>query len=425
MGMTMAEKILANHSDVDSVKPGDFVFASVDLLLANDITGPLAIQEFNKLGVEKVFDKHKIALIPDHFTPNKDINSAKQSKIIKDFSLAQDLTHYYEVGKCGIEHVFLPEQGMVKPGEIVVGGDSHTCTYGALGTFATGMGSTDIACGMATGKIWFKVPETIKIELNGKLPPHIGGKDLILFILGQIGVSGARYKAMEICGTAIDELSVEGRLTMANMGIEAGGKAALFEPDEKTMAYLQDRVRTDDMTIVTSDADAEYSETYQFDVSNLQPQVALPHLPSNVKPVSDIEETTLDQVVIGSCTNGRIEDLRRAHSILKNHRVSDSVRAIIIPGSQEVYIQAIKEGIIEDLAAAGAVISTPTCGPCLGGYMGVLAPHEKALATTNRNFLGRMGDAKSLVYLSGPEVAAASAITGKITHPEEVGHDVA
>lgn len=422
MGMTMAEKILANHSNNEHVKPGDFVFASVDMLLANDITGPLAIQEFNKIGVDKVFDKDKIAMIPDHFTPNKDINSAVQSKIMKEFSREQNLTHYYEVGKCGIEHVFLPEQGMVRPGELVVGGDSHTCTYGALGVFSTGMGSTDIACGMATGKIWFKVPETIKIELNGEPAPETGGKDLILYILKQIGVSGARYKVLEITGSAVDNLSVEGRLTMANMAIEAGGKTALFKPDEKTMSYFQGRTDVDESHLIASDENAEYEQVYQFDVTGLEPQVALPHLPSNVEDVRKVEETKLDQVVIGSCTNGRIEDMRRAHKVMKGQRVSDDVRTIVIPGSQEVYKQAMEEGIIQDMVDAGIVVSTPTCGPCLGGHMGVLAPGEKALVTFNRNFVGRMGDAESLVYLSGPEVAAASAITGKISHPEEVGY---
>ncbi len=423
--MTMAEKILAKHAEKDEVYADDFVFAKVDLLLANDITGVLAIQEFEKLGAEKVFDKDKITFIPDHFTPNKDINSAKQAKIIREFSKKHELTHYYEVGKCGIEHVFLPEQGMVKPGDVVVGGDSHTCTYGGLGAFATGMGSTDLACAMATGRTWFKVPQTLRFNIEGTPGLFTGGKDLILFILGEIGVDGARYKAMEIGGSTIDAISVEGRLTMANMAIEAGGKTALFKPDEKTMEYLKTRVdNPDHMEVVFSDEDCNYEKTFNYNVDGLEPLVALPHLPSNVKPVEEVGDIVLDEVVIGSCTNGRIEDLREAHKVLKGERVASNIRLIIIPGSQEVYKEAINEGLIADFIDVGAAVSTPTCGPCLGGHMGVLAPQEKALVTFNRNFVGRMGDPESLVYLSNPQVAAASAITGKISHPKEVKQHV-
>ena len=421
MGMTMAEKILAKHAGKDKVKAGDFVFAEVDLLLANDITGVLAIQEFEKVGAENVFDKDKITFIPDHFTPNKDILSAKQAKTIKEFSRKHDLTHYYEVGRCGVEHVFLPEQGMVKPGDLVVGGDSHTCTYGGLGVFATGMGSTDLACAMATGRVWLKVPETLRFNMEGTPSKWAGGKDLILYILGEIGVDGARYKVMEIGGSAIESLSVEGRLTMANMAIEGGGKTALFKADDKAMEYLDGRVdNIDEIEPVFSDEDCEYEKTYDYNVEGLEPLVALPHLPSNVKPVDEVEETVLDQVVIGSCTNGRIEDLREAHQIIKGEKADPNLRFIVIPGSQEVYKQALEEGLIADFIDAGAAFSTPTCGPCLGGHMGVLAPGEKALVTFNRNFIGRMGDPESLVYLSNPQVAAASAITGKISHPREV-----
>lgn len=409
------------HAGKDEIYAGDFVFADVDLILANDITGVIAIQEFEKLGAKDVFDKDKITFIPDHFTPNKDIASAEQAKKIRDFSKKHELTHYYEVGKCGIEHVFLPEQGMVKPGDIVIGSDSHTCTYGGLGAFATGMGSTDIACAMATGRTWLKVPETLRFNIEGTPSPFTGGKDLILFILGEIGVDGARYKAMEIGGSTIDALSLEGRLTMANMAIEGGGKTALFKPDDKTMEYLKGRVEDpDSLSAVYSDDDCNYEKEYNFNVDGLEPLVALPHLPSNVKPVDEVEETILDEVVIGSCTNGRIEDLREAHKIIKGERVADSLRLIIIPGSQEVYKKALDEGLIGDFIDAGAAVSTPTCGPCLGGHMGVLAPEEKAIVTFNRNFVGRMGSPESFVYLSNPQVAAASAVTGKISHPKEV-----
>lgn len=419
MGMTLTEKILAKHAGRDRVRPGDFIVARVDLVLGNDITAPVAIAEFERIGATRVFDPDKIALVPDHFTPNKDIKSAEQVRIMREFAKKHGITHFFEIGEMGIEHCLLPEKGMVVPGDLVVGADSHTCTYGALGAFSTGVGSTDIAAAMATGELWFRVPETIRFVFRGSLKPWVGGKDLILYTIGKIGVDGARYKAMEFAGEAISSLSVEGRLTIANMAIEAGGKNGIFMPDQKTVEYLLERTDRE-YELLESDADAEYSEVYEFDASEIEPQVALPHLPENARPVSEVKGIQIDQVVIGSCTNGRIEDLREAAAILRNKKVARGVRCIIIPGTQSVYLQAVREGLVEVFVEAGAVVSTPTCGPCLGGHMGVLAAGERAVSTTNRNFVGRMGHPKSEVYLAGPAVAAASAVAGEIVGPEEV-----
>lgn len=419
MGMTLTEKILAKHAGRDRVRPGDFIVARVDLVLGNDITAPVAIAEFERIGATRVFDPDKIVLVPDHFTPNKDIKSAEQVRIMREFAKKHGITHFFEIGEMGIEHCLLPEKGMVVPGDLVVGADSHTCTYGALGAFSTGVGSTDIAAAMATGELWFRVPETIRFVFRGSLKPWVGGKDLILYTIGKIGVDGARYKAMEFAGEAISSLSVEGRLTMANMAIEAGGKNGIFMPDQKTVEYLLERTDRE-YELLESDADAEYSEVYEFDASEIEPQVALPHLPENARPVSEVKGIQIDQVVIGSCTNGRIEDLREAAAILRNKKVARGVRCIIIPGTQSVYLQAVREGLVEVFVEAGAVVSTPTCGPCLGGHMGVLAAGERAVSTTNRNFVGRMGHPKSEVYLAGPAVAAASAVAGEIVGPEEV-----
>ncbi|PPD57801.1 3-isopropylmalate dehydratase large subunit [Dehalogenimonas etheniformans] len=414
--MNLAEKILASHSGKDHVVPGEFISAKVDVVLANDITAPIAIREFKKLGVEKVFDPKKIVLVPDHFVPNKDIASAEQAKILRDFARSQEV-NFFECGQMGIEHVILHEKGLVVPGDLVVGADSHTCTYGALGAFATGMGSTDIGVAMATGDVWMKVPPTIKFVYHGKLPKYIGGKDLILYTIGQIGVDGALYAAMEFSGEAIDDLSMEGRFTMSNMAIEAGGKAGLFFADKKAVEYAKNRSKRKPV-VFAPDSDASYEAVHEYDVSKLEPQVALPHLPSNVKPVSHVGTIYLDQVVIGSCTNGRLEDLQVAAGILKGTKVNSNLRCIVIPGSQQVYLDAMHAGYIEVFIEAGCAVSTPTCGPCLGGHMGILAAGEKCLATTNRNFIGRMGSPKSEVYLAGPAVAAASAVAGKIVSPE-------
>ena len=420
MGMTLAEKLIAAHTDaMDRVRPGDFVEARVDVVLANDITAPIAIREFTRLGVDRVFDPERIVLVPDHFTPNKDIKSATQCQVMRDFARAQRISHYFEVGRMGIEHVLLPEQGLVGPGDVVVGADSHTCTYGALGAFATGMGSTDIAVAMATGRIWMRVPETIRIVYEGKLQPWVGGKDLILYTIGVIGVSGALYKAIEFSGPTIDALSMAGRFTMANMAIEAGAKAGLFPVDDKTRAYVDAR-RARDYTVYAPDPDAEYAQTLKIDASAITPQVAFPYLPENSRPVSAVGDVPIDQVVIGSCTNGRLEDLRVAAEVLRGRRVAPNVRCIVIPGSQQVYLDALRAGLIEEFIAAGAAVSTPTCGPCLGGHMGVLGAGERAVSTTNRNFRGRMGHPDSEVYLAGPAVAAASAVAGRIASPEEV-----
>ncbi|MBN2240097.1 MAG: 3-isopropylmalate dehydratase large subunit [Dehalococcoidales bacterium] len=413
---TLAEKILAVHCGKDTVTPGEFINTKVDLVLANDITAPIAIKEFRKIGIDKVFDPSKIVMVADHFVPNKDILSAEQAKFMRDFCNEQGIK-CYDVGCMGIEHVLLPEQGWVLPGEVVIGADSHTCTYGAVGAFSTGMGSTDIASAMATGYIWMKVPSTIKFVYNGTLGKYVGGKDLILYTIGQIGVDGALYSAMEFTGPAIDSLSMDGRLTMANMAIEAGAKAGLFRIDSKTTDYLKSRAKRE-YKVYEPDADAEYEQVIEFDVSSMEPQVSAPHLPSNAKPVSQLRDVKIDQAVIGSCTNGRLEDLRLAASILEGKQVHPSIRCIVIPGTQQVYLDALREGIIEKFILAGAAVSTPTCGPCLGGHMGILAEGERCLSTTNRNFVGRMGHVKSEVYLANPAVAAASAITGYITGPE-------
>lgn len=416
--MTLAEKILAAHSGRTKVSPGEFANVKVDVILANDITAPIAIKEFQKLGIEKVFDPKKVVMVADHFVPNKDITSAEQAKLMRDFCYRRDIIHF-EVGETGIEHVLLPEKGLVLPGDIVIGADSHTCTYGALGAFATGMGSTDIASAMATGDIWMKVPSTIRFVYNGKLPKWVGGKDLILYTIGEIGVDGALYAAMEFSGETIDSLSMEGRFTMANMAIEAGAKAGLFRVDQKTLDYVQTRAKRE-FTVYEPDNDAEYARVFEYDVSKLEPQVSFPHLPSNAKPVSKAGNVPLDQAVIGSCTNGRLEDLRLAASILKDKKVHHGLRCIVIPGTQQVYLDALKEGLIEIFIKAGSAVSTPTCGPCLGGHMGILAAGERAISTTNRNFVGRMGSTKSEVYLANPAVAAASAILGRIASPEEL-----
>ncbi|MGB8706544.1 MAG: 3-isopropylmalate dehydratase large subunit [Dehalococcoidia bacterium] len=416
--MTLAEKILAAHSGKDKVSPGEFINVRVDLVLSNDITAPLAIKEFHRLGVNRVYDPKRVVMVPDHFCPNKDILSAEQAKMMREFARQYDLL-YFEVGRMGIEHVLLPEQGLVLPGEVVVGADSHTCTYGALGAFATGMGSTDIAVAMAIGEIWMKVPPTIKFVYHGKLKKWVGGKDLILYTIGDIGVDGALYSVMEFTGEAIDALSMDGRFTMANMAIEAGAKAGIFRVDGKTRRYVKGRANRS-YRAYEPDNDAEYVRVIEYDVSKIEPQIALPHLPSNVKPVSQVVDIKIDQVVIGSCTNGRLDDLRLAAKILKGRQVNPEIRCIIIPGTQQVYLDALHEGLIETFIKAGAVVSTPTCGPCLGGYMGVLAAGERCVSTTNRNFVGRMGSPQSEVYLANPAVAAASAIVGRIAIPAEI-----
>ena len=416
----MIEKILAAHSDQDQVKAGEIVNARVDMVLGNDITSPVAIKEFNKIGVDKVFDKERIALVPDHFAPNKDIKAAEQVKVVREFAKKHDITNYFEVGQMGIEHVLLPEKGLTLPGEIIIGADSHTCTYGALGALGTGVGSTDMAAAMATGKAWFKVPPTIKIVYSGELQPHVSGKDLILYTIGKIGVDGALYKAMEFTGEAIDNLSMDGRMTMSNMAIEAGGKAGLIAADEKTEAYLKDRAQRE-YTVVKPDQDAEYEEIIEIDVSQIAPQVAFPSLPENAKGLDEIDEKIeIHQSVIGSCTNGRIEDLRAAAEVFKGQKVNKNVRCLVFPGTQTIYKQAMHEGIFDIFIDAGVAVSTPTCGPCLGGHMGILAEGERAISTTNRNFVGRMGSTQSEVYLASPAVAAASAIKGYIAGPEEV-----
>lgn len=417
MGMTITEKILAVHAGLERVQSGEFIEAAVDLVLGNDITAPIAIQEFRKLGVG-VFDTEKIALIPDHFTPNKDIQSAEQVKILRDFAREFDILHFYDVGKMGVEHALLPELGIVRPGMAVIGADSHTCTYGALGLFSTGVGSTDMAAAMATGKAWFRIPESMKFIYTGALGRYVTGKDLILHTIGDIGVDGALYRAMEFTGPAIGELSVEGRLTMANMAIEAGGKNGIIEPDEKILEYIQQR-SVDPFEIYESDPDASYCDIREYDVTALEPLVAFPHSPDNVRPARE-GGVQIDQVVIGSCTNGRIEDLRLAAEILKGRKVHRDVRLIIIPATPAVYRQAYDEGLFEIFLEAEGVISTPTCGPCLGGHMGILASGERCVATTNRNFVGRMGHPGSEVYLSSPAVAASSAVLGKICHPDEL-----
>jgi 3-isopropylmalate/(R)-2-methylmalate dehydratase large subunit len=417
--MTITEKILAVHAGKKEVSPGDLVDARIDLALGNDVTAPLAIEAFEKIGVKKVFHRDRIVLVPDHFTPAKDILSAEQCQVLRKFAKDYHLKYFFEIGEAGIEHALLPEKGLVLPGEVVIGADSHTCTYGALGAFSTGVGSTDLAAVMATGRLWLKVPESLKFIYHGKVNPWVSGKDLILYTIGQIGVDGALYQAMEFSGEAIRRLPMEGRFTMANMAIEAGGKSGIFEPDEITLQYLKKRARRP-YKLYYSDPDAKYREVYEYDVSKIYPQVALPHIPSNVKDVREVGKIEIDQVVIGSCTNGRLEDLRVAAKILKGRKIAPSLRLIIIPATQEIYRQALKEGLFETFLSAGGVISPPTCGPCLGGHMGVLAGGERSLATTNRNFRGRMGHVQSEVYLASPAVAAASAVKGRICHPDEV-----
>ena len=416
--MTLVDKILAAHSGKKVISPGELINVRVDLILANDITAPLAIKEFRRIGVNRVFDPHKVVMVPDHFVPNKDIPSAEQAKMMREFALEQGLV-YFEVGEMGIEHVILPEKGLVLPGDVVIGADSHTCTYGALGAFATGMGSTDIASAMATGEIWMKVPPTIKFVYHGKLGKWVSGKDLILYTIGDIGVDGALYSAMEFSGEAIAGLSMDSRFTMANMAIEAGAKAGIFGVDDKTLDYVKPRAKRP-YTVYEPDDSAQYSRVIEYDASKIKPQIAFPHLPSNTKPISQVGEIEIDQVVIGSCTNGRLEDLTLAAEVLRGRKVDKRVRCIIIPGSREVYLEALRGGLIETFIESGAVVSTPTCGPCLGGYMGVLAAGERCVSTTNRNFVGRMGSTESEVYLANPAVAAASAILGRIAGPEEI-----
>ena len=419
MGMTISQKILAAHAGKDHVEAGELLNCQLDVILGNDVTAPVAIAEFNKLGLKKVFKQDSIVLVPDHFTPNKDIKSAEQCKIVREFAREYGIENYFEIGQMGIEHCLLPEKGLVGPGDLIIGADSHTCTYGALGAFATGVGSTDMAAAMATGEAWFKVPESIKFIYYGKTPRWVGGKDFILHAIGDIGVDGARYMSMEFTGEAISNLSMDNRFSMANMAIEAGGKNGIIAADEITLAYIKDRVRRP-YKIYQSDKDAVYATTIEYDVSAMEPLVAFPHLPENTRPVSEAGDVLLDQVVIGSCTNGRIEDLEAAASILKGHKVHPEIRVIILPGTQAIYLEALHKGFVETFIEAGAVVSTPTCGPCLGGHMGILAKGEKALATTNRNFVGRMGHPESEVYLCNPAVAAASAIKGRITPPWEV-----
>lgn len=429
MAYTITEKILLRHTPgKKDIHPGEFIWAKIDLSLANDITAPLAIEEFKKAGAKKVFDAQRIVLVPDHFTPAKDLRSANQAKILENFAQEQGIKNYFELGSMGIEHALLPELGFIHPGDLIAGADSHTCTYGALGAFSTGMGSTDIAASWISGYAWLKVPQSIKFIYKGKLRKWVSGKDLIIYTIGDIGVDGALYKAMEFSGPVIRNLSMDERLTMCNMAIEAGGKSGIIEPDEITFEYIKQVTSNQkpetrkklNWLNLKSDKDAAYSEIKEYDVSKLEPQVACPHLPSNVKPVNELKEVKVDQVVIGSCTNGRISDLRTAAKLMKGKQVKSNVRTIIIPATQNVYVQAVREGLIEIFAKAGCVISTPTCGPCLGGHCGILADGEVAIATTNRNFIGRMGSPKSFVYLSNPAVAAASSLKGRIAHPEEI-----
>lgn len=419
MGMTITEKILAKHAGLECVTPGEIINTKIDIALGNDITAPIAIDAFRTYGGTRVFDPQKVVLVPDHFTPNKDIASAEQCKKLRTFVQEQNLPHYFEQGEVGIEHALLPEQGLVLPGDVIIGADSHTCTYGALGAFATGVGSTDLAYAMMTGEAWFRVPETIKCVYKGKALQWVDGKDLILFTIGDIGVEGARYQAMEFTGEAIARLSMAGRFTMANMAIEAGAKNGIFIPDDKTRVFVEERKRRE-YVCYESDPDAEYVAVKHYDISGLEPQVAFPPLPSNVRNISEVDVIPIDQVVIGSCTNGRIEDLRTAARILRGRKVAPYVRLIIIPATPSIYRQALEEELIQVFVDSKAVISPPTCGPCLGGHMGVLAKGERAVATTNRNFVGRMGDPESEVYLAGPAVAAASAVLGRIAGPDDL-----
>jgi len=424
MGMTITQKILAAHSDTDNISPGQLIDAKIDIAFANDITAPIAINEFNKLGLDRVWDKERIALVPDHFTPNKDIKSAEQAKSLREFAKKMGIVNYFEVGEMGIEHALLPEIGLILPGDLVIGADSHTCTHGALGAFSTGVGSTDMAYAMATGKAWFKVPESIKFVLKGSLKDWTSGKDIILKIIGDIGVDGARYKAMEFAGEGIERLSMDSRFTIANMAVEAGAKNGIFPVDSKTIEYIKEATklkrRKDNYKIYESDPDAVYSKIYEYNLEDIEPQVSFPHLPENAKGISEVGDIKIDQVVIGSCTNGRIEDLRIAAKILKGKKINKGLRLLIFPATQKIYLQALSEGLIETFIESGGAVSTPTCGPCLGGHMGVLAKGEKSLSTTNRNFVGRMGHKESEVYLASPSTAAATAILGKIASPFEL-----
>lgn len=419
MGMTMTQKILAAHAGLDEVKAGQLIMADLDFVLGNDITSPVAINEFHKAGFSDVFDKNKVTMVMDHFAPNKDIKAATQCKQCRDFCGEHSITHFYDVGNMGIEHALLPEKGLVAPGDCIIGADSHTCTYGALGAFSTGVGSTDMCAGMAKGKAWFKVPSAIKFNITGKLPKYSAAKDVILHIIGMIGVDGALYRSMEFSGDGLKNLTMEDRLCMANMAIEAGAKNGIFAVDEVTLEYVKGRVDRE-YKVFEADADAEYDEVYDIDLSQIKPTVAFPHLPENAKTFDEIGDVKIDQSVIGSCTNGRIEDLRAAAEILKGRKVAKNVRCIVIPATQAVYMQAMEEGLLKIFVEAGCAVSTPTCGPCLGGYMGILAKGERSIATTNRNFVGRMGHPESEVYLASPYVAAASAVTGKISQPSEL-----
>jgi len=419
MGMTMTQKILAKHAGLESVKPGDLIEADLDLVLGNDITSPVAINEMEKFDKKQVFDKDKIALVPDHFTPNKDIKSAEHCRIVREFAKKNDITNYFEVGRMGIEHALLPEKGLVVAGDVVIGADSHTCTYGALGAFSTGVGSTDMAAGMATGKAWFKVPEAIRFNLTGKLNKWVSGKDVILHIIGMIGVDGALYKSMEFTGDGVASLSMDDRFTIANMAIEAGGKNGIFPVDDKTREFMKEH-STRTFTEFEADDDAVYSEEYTIELDKLTPTVSFPHLPENTHTFDDIGDIKIDQVVIGSCTNGRLQDLRESAEILKGKKIADGVRVIVIPATQQIYLDAMSEGLIATFIESGAVVSTPTCGPCLGGYMGVLAKGERCVSTTNRNFVGRMGHIDSEIYLASPAVAAASAVAGKLAQPVDI-----
>lgn len=419
MGMTMTQKILAAHAGLEEVKAGQLIKCKLDLVLGNDVTTPVAINEFNKAGFDGVFDNEKIAMVMDHFTPNKDIKAAEQCKLCREFAGDYEVKNYFDVGEMGIEHVLLPEKGLVASGELVIGADSHTCTYGALGAFSTGIGSTDMAAGMATGTAWFKVPSAIKFSLTGKMNEWVSGKDVILHIIGMIGVDGALYKSMEFDGEGLINLSMDDRFTMANMAIEAGAKNGIFAVDERTIEFMADKVERD-YKIYKADEDAEYERVYEIDLSTIKPTVAFPHLPENTRTIDEVGEIKIDQVVIGSCTNGRMEDLRIVAKILEGKKIAKNVRCIIFPGTQKIYLQAIEEGLVTAFVNAGCVFSTPTCGPCLGGHMGILASGERAVATTNRNFVGRMGHPESEVYLASPAIAAASAITGKISNVTEV-----
>lgn len=419
MGMTMSQKILAAHTGLDKVVPGQLIEADLDLVLGNDVTTPVAIKEFEKTGKSEVFDKKKVAIVPDHFTPNKDIKAAEQCKMVRLFARDKEIENYFEVGEMGIEHCLIPEKGLAVPGDLIIGADSHTCTYGALGAFSTGVGSTDMAAGMATGKCWFKVPSAIKFVLKGKPTGWVSGKDVILHIIGMIGVDGALYKSMEFMGDGLKYLTMDDRFTIANMAIEAGAKNGIFVVDDITLEYVKEH-SVKDFKVFEPDSDAEYDEVYDIDLGTIKPTVAFPHLPENTRTIDEVGDVEIDQVVIGSCTNGRMGDLRVAAEILRGKKVKKGVRCIVFPGTQNIYLQALREGIISDLVEAGAVVSTPTCGPCLGGHMGILAKGERAVSTTNRNFVGRMGHPESEVYLASPAVAAASAITGKITDPASV-----